>query len=522
MQEMLSQIGRAWSSLTLSQRTTLVVSTLLTIAAVGGIVWWAQRPSWTVLYTGLDPKDAQGVIGELQSRGVPHRLGGGGSAIEVPAESVHRLRMELAAQDMPSTGRFGYVDMFNQESMSQSTRMQRMRQQKAMEDEIARSIESLRTVRSARVHLVLPGDRVFLDDEEPAKASVVVDLQAGSRLAPDEVQAVVRLVAGSVSELDAANVNVVDTTGRLLWGGDADDQLYASSRQLELKTSLERSLNAKAARVLERVIGASRYQVESTVDLDMDKVLRREQSYDPDSAVLISEEKLKEETSGGGGVGGVPGTAANLPNGLAGAEVGGGESSSRSEKTSNFQYSSIERTIEEPYGKVERVSVAVVVDQEWDEADGGERTAVPRSDDELGRIEELVKAAISFDETRGDVVTVRQTPFPQQPELEVTQTFDPWRWLPLVKYPTLVLLALLAFLLFVRPALRTAREAVARSATAPPARARATAEVEGQPQLGPPSQLERLRQRLTALADEEPEGMAQTMRVWLHDTPRSR
>ncbi len=521
MDDLLRQVREAWGGLATRQKISLVLSAVLTVAAVGAIVWWAQQPTWGVLYTGLDPKDAQAVIEELQGEQVPVRIRDGGRVIEVPVERVDRLRMDLAAKNLPASGRFGFLEMFAQDNIAQSSRVQKIRYQKALEDELARTIESLSEVSRARVHLALPGDRVFLDDDDTAKASVTITLRAGSKLASDQVQGIARIVAGAVPELTPEHVSVVDSSGNVLWEGDGDEGNLLATRQLEMKTAIERDIDRKVAKVLAPLVGEGHFVVRTSADLDFQKVSRHERQYDPDSGVLVSEEKSKEKTRSAATGGGVPGTASNLPGGV-GAAAATGENSERTDQVSNFEYSVVEKRVEEPVGRIRRLSVAVLVDHKPGEGgagEGGNGTSrperVPRSAEEMARIEQLVKAAISFDPDRGDVVTVEQAPFPPVPTPEPPAGFDWRRYLPWVKWPALVLLLFLVFFLFWRPFLRTIREAVANVQASAAA---ATAEVEAMPQLGPPSRLERMRQQLAKLALEEPEGMAQTVRVWLNET----
>ena len=526
MNPMLAQIRDAWNALSSKQRATLVVSALLTFAAVAAIVWWARQPTWAVLYTGLDPKDAQAVVQELQGRKVPFQLDAGGTAINVPFEQVDKLRMELAAKNLPGSGRFGFMEMFSQDTIAQSDRTQRIRYQKALEDELARTIESLDEVRTARVHVVLPGDRVFLDDQDTAKASVTLTLGRAVVPSPDNVRAIVHIVSGAVQGLSPERVSVVDTAGHTLWEGDGAAGGLITARQGEMKRGVEKDLEAKVAKVLEPLVGPDHYVVRASADMDFEKVTRKERQIDPDSGALISEQKSKEKSSSSSGfAGGAPGTASNLP-GAAGPNGGSGSDTSESSTTTNnFDYSVVEKTVEEPIGTLKKLSVAVLVDQAGGPAAAGApRTTTPRSAEDIKRIEDLVRAAISFDGNRGDVVTVQQAPF-AQPVEEPSRGLDWKAYLPYAKYPALVLLLLLVFLLFFRPMLKTTRDAMGRNAPrravaavgpAGPASAAALADKDRQ-LLGPASQVELLRQRLAKLAAEQPSGMAQTVRVWLNE-----
>jgi flagellar M-ring protein FliF len=525
MQELLTQISEAWSALSLRQRTTLIVSALLTFAAVAAIGWWAKQPTLTTLVTGLDPKDAQSVVTQLQSEGVAFELRNGGTELAVPIERVDELRMKLAAQGLPASGHFGFKEMFAEDNIAQSNRSQMMRYQKALEDELARTIESLDEVRSARVHLVLPGERVFVDDDDHSKASVTLSLVRGTRLPQERVQAIVRIVTGAVKGLALEQVSVVDTAGHVLWEGGGDNAGTLSARQLEIKSATEADVNAKVATVLTPIIGEGRFTVRTSADLDFKKITARETNYDPNSGVLISERKSKEKSSSGSDAAGAPGTASNLPGAAQASAAGSRESQEKNDQQSSFEYSRIERAIEEPVGSVKRLSVAVLVDQIWPDsangqsgegnASGGEAAKpIERSPEEMAKLEALVRAAINYDVNRGDLVTIQQAPFLRDPVVELEPGFDPKAWVPLVKFPVMILLLLLVFFLFYRPLVATLRQATVRPV---PATLTAEAQLGGPLQLGPPSRLEQTRQRLTMLASEEPEGVAQTVRVWLHE-----
>lgn len=531
MNEFFTQLRDQWNGLSLKQKGTMLLSAALTVGAIAAMVWWAKQPTWSILYTGLDPKDAQAVVQELQTRKVEHRLTDSGTGVEVPLEAVSRLRMELAAKNLPGSGRFGFMEMFAENGLAQSDRTQKIRYQKALEDELARTIESLDSVRAARVHLVLPGDRVFLDDDDVAKASVTLSVDAGRTPGPDEVRSIVHIVAGAVQGLAVDRVSVVDTAGHTLWEGDGAASGLFSARQQELKAGVEKDINQKVARVLEPLVGAERYVVRTTADMDFQKVLRKERSVDPDSAALVSEQKQKDTSSSStpGALGGTPGTASNLPGAAAPTPAGGNsEQRETTSTTNNFEYSVVERTVEEPVGTVRRLSIAVLLDHapQGTPEPGKPRQTAPRSAEDLKKIEQLVKAAVSFSVDRGDVVTVDQAAF-QVPDPEPAAPLD-WReYLPYLKYPGIVLGLLIVFFLFFRPFMKTARDAVsrvppaARQAEMSSARAAATAAVENPKLIGSASHVEMLRQRLAQLASEEPSGMAQTLRVWLHEPKES-
>ncbi len=516
MKEILDQITEAWQSLSGKQRLSLIISAALTVAVVGGVVYLARQPSFTVLRVGVDHEEAQAIVDELQAAKVPFKLEEGGSTILVPFENVDAMRLQLGSKGLLQTGSgsISYKDIFNSNGIGQSNRMQRAQMQKALEADVARSIESLDEVRHARVHIVAPGERVFLDDDAVAKASVTLALRAGARPSHETIRAIANTVAGAVPELSPNWVSVIDTEGNVHWDGNGEGSHgVVAQRQAEFRRAFEQNVNRQIATVLEPELGTAGFVVETTAVLDMTRRVRREKNYDPNGGVITHEQKSKKKSASGRAGGGAPGTAANLP-GAAGQRAA--QTTSRDEESqqqSSFEYSFAEEESEAPVGVIERLSVAVNVDQRWETPEGAsEAQPIARTPEEMQRYEDLIKAAISFDETRGDNVVVRQGPFARQIVEESAGGFDPKSWLPFVKWPGLALLLLIGFFLFLRPTLATVRQAVGGGS-----RAASAASIEAQRQLGAPSQVELMRQRLNSLASEQPEGMAQTMRVWLHE-----
>ncbi|MCU0222652.1 MAG: hypothetical protein MUF27_00980 [Acidobacteria bacterium] len=276
-------------------------------------------------------------------------------------------------------------------------------------------------------------------------------------------------------------------------------------QQIALRAALERDVDGKVARVLEPLVGSGGFVVRTTAEMDFAKVLRREKSIDPDSAVVLTEERSKEKPAG---------------------------ASERQEQRASYEYSVRESSIEQPAGQLLRLSVAVLVDQSRsDDAGVDEPTATPgagpratpRSDEEIAQIEELIKGAIGFDARRGDRVTVEQVAFRRAPVVTPAVGLDPRSWPPRVMGVALFVLALVAFALLARPLLALLRPATASGAAPGTAGGlQPAAAASGALPPGRPSPVEALRQRLAAVAVEEPEGMAQTLRVWLHESRRER
>lgn len=519
MNELLEQITKAWDSLSLRQKMSLFVSAGLTVGAVMTIVWWAGIPTWTPLSVNVEARSAQEMIQALQSASIPVQTADGGGTIEVPAESLEEAKRVLASKDLLGLGSEGGDDYVTGSNMGESTRTMEWRMKRAQESRLARTLEEVTWIRKARVHLTLAGSSPFVDDRDVAKASIQVTVAKGFRPGSAQAQGIVNLVRDSVPELIADNISVTDQTGRPIVDGQADSEVggVAANKQLEIRNQVERDITKSIALMLEPILGREGFAIQANATLDYQKTKRFLKTFDPDGSVLLSESKNKTKNSSGrAGASGAPGTASNLPGG--GPPSGGiASNEQRSDQLNNYENSFEETTIEEPSGTLQKVSVSVVIDQKSEAVEGQEEPqVVPRDDAEMQEIERIVKAAMGFDEERGDALVVSQRPFRHGPVIEPESTLDPLSFLPLVKWPALVLLLLIAFFLFYKPTLKTVQGMIT-AGKAPGGEEGDSAELERQLQLGPPSRLELMRQRLAKLAAEQPEGMAQTMRVWLNE-----
>ncbi len=525
MSAQLDALRQLLGRLTARQKVQIV----LAVAATAGLVWavsaYATRVRYAVLFSNLRSEDAAPVLAALKERRVPYRLGAGGTLVEVPVEQVDELRLDLAAEGLPRSGGVGF-EIFDKPAFGMSDFVQNVNYRRALERELARTIQSLDVVDSARVHLALPPETVFAGERREPSASVVLKLKSGRSLSPNQVAAVAHLVASGVEGLDPSRVSVIDGHGRMLSDGGGPEEVETlSSAQLEAKRGLETSLEARLLSILEPVVGAGRVRARATVELSLARVQKVEESYDPDSAVVRSELKTRTRR-GSSGPGGVPGTASNLPGEPppAVSPAAGAEESQSS--TTNFEISKTVATIAQPPGGVARQSVAVVVDnavQESPGADGKvERRSVPRSEEEMRKISDLVRAAAGIVEERGDTLIVENIPFETPaggPASEEGPGSADW-WGPVLqiaRYAVLPLAVLLIALLIVRPALSALRGLRAE----PAAGAGLPTVAELQARLargelvaggGPSGDL---RQRLLEAARDNPEAAALVVRGWL-------
>jgi flagellar M-ring protein FliF len=518
MPGILENIRNGLRALSVRQKTQLVVALVATVAIVWGVAQFATRVRYGVLFTRLDTNDAADVVAALKERGLPYRLTRGGRAIEIPSGQVDELRMELAGEGLPRGGGVGF-EIFDKPSFGLSDFVQNVNYRRALERELGRSIQSIDAVEAARVHLALPPESVFANEKNEASASVVLRLRSGSPLPVQRVRAIAHLVASGVEGLESTRVSVIDGQGRMLTNAGDDEGASLSATQLEMKAAMEERVESILLAILEPVVGVGKARARATVELETARVERVEETFDPDGAVVRSEQKNRSK-SRGSGPGGVPGTASNLPGGSTAAASAGGSEETQT-VTTNFEINKSVSTIAEPRGSLIRQFVAVVVDHASapsEDDPGGPRTAVARTDEEMEQITDLVRAAVGIDEARGDVLTVENISFDETlVPVETGQGFD---WVGLVlqilRYGAVPLAVLLIALLVIRPGIAALRamQPAGGAGASPPTVAELQASL-GQSG-GPPLEGRAgLRQKLIEAAATDPQAAALVVRGWL-------
>ncbi|MEO1000299.1 MAG: flagellar basal-body MS-ring/collar protein FliF [Pseudomonadota bacterium] len=401
----MSQIATLWRGLDARRRVILVLAALATAAAVLAIGRIAATPAMGLLYTNLDPIAAGEVVAALEQNGTRYEVRG--SAIYVPAPDRDRLRMAMAAQNLPANGPAGYELLDSLSGFGTTSEMFDATYWRAKEGELARTILAAPNVRTARVHIANPSRRPFEQRTEPS-ASVIVTMASGT-LGVDQARAVRFLVASAVAGLAPARVAVIDAAGGIvLEGGDAEGAMQgggpAGERLSEaLRTKLERLLGAR--------VGQGRAIVEVTVETETESETITERVIDPESRVAIAADTEEVTESEAGSDSGAVTVASNLPDGEG---AGGGASQrSRAETRSrtNFEVSEVLRERVRVPGEIRRISAAILVDGVRTLDEDGIESWAPRSEEELAALGELVRSAIGFDEARGDVVTIESLEF---------------------------------------------------------------------------------------------------------------
>ena len=415
----------------------------------------------SLLYANLDMREAGSITEALDQAGVKYEVKGDGSTIMVNRDEVASTRLLLSGKGLPTAGSVGYEIFDEANALGQTDFVQQLNRQRALEGELARTIRSLDGVTFARVHLVLPKRQLFEETAEEPSASITMGV-GGRAPTPDQVRAVQNLVAGAVPRMTPDRVTVVDQNGKTLsTGGESFAGEMAEGRKNEVEQRIAKTVKA----LVESVVGPGKARVNVTAELDLARVTVQEESFDPEGQVVRSEQTVEESANENEpNANGVVTADANIPGGEAGAGAGAlASASGRTESTTNYEISKTVRTeVNEP-GKVQRLSVAVVVDGVRPVGeDGAPGEYAPRSEEEIARIEELVRTAVGFDEARGDQVTVVNMPFDAPAAAGGVEAgnpltdFDKNDIMRAVELAILAIVALLIVFFVVRPLLKTA------------------------------------------------------------------
>lgn len=460
--EAMSAQARGFSSLPVLRQIGMMLGLAASIALGVYIVLWARTPDHSMLYGALSDAETAEVAAALDATAIPYRIERG--VITVPSAKIHEARLKLATRGLPRGKGEGFESLKEKQGFGTSQFMEQARYHRAIEGELARTIANLQSVESARVHLAIPKRSVFMRDRDRPRASVVLKLYSGARLDDERLAGVVHLVASSIPGLDADHVTVVDQLGRLLTSSDGADGMAGTARQLTYTRKLETDLIKRIEDILMPIIGENGVRAQVNAELDFTVVESTTESYQPDNRAVRSEE-VYEESSTGNGVAGVPGALVNQPP-PAGTTTPGAEEdapasprNNSSRATRNYEIDrSVSHTRTAP-GELQQLSVAVLVDYRTEAAEDGTTQRVPLSEEEMQRVEELVREAVGFNEERGDSIRVTNIPFKEVDEVvEAAPPTPIWQqpWVGSVVKQVLGAIAVL-FMIFgvLKPVLRS-------------------------------------------------------------------
>jgi flagellar M-ring protein FliF len=421
-------MNKLFSNLSLGQRITIAFVALAVAGGIYGLVHWQKETDFKPLYTGVSQEDAAAIVQKLKESGVEYRLPEAGGAVLVPSARVAELRLAMAAAGLPKTGRIGF-ELFDKANLGATEFTEHVNYRRALEGELERSVMSLFEVEQARVHITFPKESVYLEAQEPAKASVLVKIRPGARISPQNVMAIDHLVASAVEGLSPDAVSVLDMNGNLLGRPKASGSLDGSDPEgaiLEYRHSVETDLLAKINSALEPLLGPDKFRAGVSVECDFTGADVSEEVYDPGRTVMASSQRT-EDASGGSSASGVPGTGSNLPRpssrpGSAGNRV------TRMTENITYQATRTVRKTRLPAGTIKKMSVAVLVDHDlnWQqEKTGYKKLLSAPSPEKLKTIKDVVAGVTGLNTERGDQLVVEALPFESTLTMEPPDTTRP-------------------------------------------------------------------------------------------------
>ena len=451
LKQLWAQLSAFWKGLPTPKRIALVAATVGSLALVLGLVFLGSHESYTYLFTELSTEDTASVVEKLKAQQVPYRLDASGTRIEVPESRVHELRLELASQGLPRGGGVGF-EIFDKSQLGSTEFEQQVNLRRALEGELARSIGTLRGVQAARVHLVMPERRLFVSGQEKASASVVLKLRSPDAFSREEIAGIVHLVASAVPGLSRDRVSVVSADGMTLHRPTLDGEAMTGAGDLaEQGTLMGSQLESRAREQLERVVGPGLADVRVNVTINPATREKTQELYNKDTTALRSEHKVEEMTGGNQlPIAGVPGAQSNLPDAKPGevetttTPVGSGGVFRRTQ-TRNWEVDRLVEKTSTPPGEIQRLSVAVLVDQNQ-VVRGGKSVSVPRTKEEVAALEDIVRKAVGFDTNRGDSLTVQSIAFHRDPMGDADKLGAPVWWRRYVPFAALAALVLVALM----------------------------------------------------------------------------
>ncbi|MFT6300956.1 MAG: flagellar M-ring protein FliF [Pseudomonadales bacterium] len=438
----------------------LVVATALTLGI--GLIFWTLQPEFVPVSQQGGREDTLQIIESLQASGIEYRLDPASGLVLIPKNQAAQVQMNLAATGLAmSKSQMGLEVLQKDSALGTSHFTESARYQHALETEMSRTISSMRNVESARVHLAIPKQSVFIRDRELASASVMIKVEAGRSLEDEQVNAIINLVASSIPYLESGQVTIVDQWGRLLSTGD-DSTSGATRDQFQYARKLEKLYSERIESLLTPIVGPGRVRAIVTADLDFSSNEQTQESYEPDAAQLRSEQVDTQVNSNGAAIG-IPGALTNQPpgNGTTDAELPGNEEQEvRNESSSAVKNYELDRTIihsKKAPGTVRRISAAILIDDKLQLNEEGVAVRTPLSEEELAQFTVLAREAVGFSEQRGDSVVVINRSFQPLEEIIPIEPLPIWEqsWLwVMVKQILIGLSVLLLVLLVLRPAVK--------------------------------------------------------------------
>ncbi|NGX98731.1 MAG: flagellar M-ring protein FliF [Candidatus Afipia apatlaquensis] len=399
-----------------ARMAAMAAVTLALVGFFGFVIMRVTTPPMATLFTDLTYEDSSAIIKDLERQGIPYEMKNEGAVIQVPKDKITRLRMKLAEGGLPKGGGIGYEIFDKSDALGSTSFVQNINHLRALEGELARTIKAIDRIQAARVHLVLPERPLFSRETPEPSASIV--LRVRGALEPQQVRAIRHIVASAVNGMKAQRVSIVDEAGQLLANGAAGDGAADGGSGDERRASFEKRMRDQVEAIVSSVVGSGRARVQLTADFDYNKITQTSDKFDPEGRVLRSSQSREESAATAGANDG----QVTVNNELPGAQGQGGgattkDQSKKSEEINNYEISRVTKTEVTEAGRVNRISVAVLVDGSYSKNDKGEVVYAARAKEDLDRIAALVRSAIGFDQKRGDQVEIVNLRFADVPSV---------------------------------------------------------------------------------------------------------
>ncbi len=371
------------------QKIELLMITVLTVTILSLIAWWAGQTEYEVLFYDMTSSETGTIVAKLKESDVSYKIENGGTRISVPTDLVQELRLKFAQQGLPESGIVGY-EIFDKSNLGMSNFVQQINYRRALEGELSRTLNLMNEIKNSRVHIVLPEEKLFKEDEIPPTASVILTLVSASGLSQSHIKGIARLVSGSVEGLNADHVTIIDSYGNVLSKGEPSNSMVASSSdQLELQKAVEAELVAKSQEMLASVVGVGNSITRVNAQLDFESIERTSETFDPDGQVVRSEQFTNTAATG-------TDTA----------------QTSKESVTTKYEINRTVETVINSAGSIKRLTIAVLINGKYvkfDDPNDGEPSEMryePRNEQELSDLTNIIKTAVGFEEERGDKIEV--------------------------------------------------------------------------------------------------------------------
>ncbi|MGH1472231.1 MAG: flagellar basal-body MS-ring/collar protein FliF [Cellvibrionaceae bacterium] len=425
-----NDLVEGFNGLNLLRQVGLMVGLAISVAVGFAAVMWSQEKEYRPMYGSLDRLDSAEVVQIFEANDITYKVDGASGALLVAADDVNKARLRLAEAGISDDKSVGFELLDKEQPLGSSQFMENARYRRGLEGELARTITSIRSVRSARVHLAIPKASVFVRDNREPRASVFIELYPGRTLSPQQVQAVANIVASSISELKLENVTIVDQKGQLFELEIESPEFMMAGKQREYTRKLEKDYTKRVNSILEPIVGVQNYRAEVSAEVDFTSVEQAAETFNPDLPAIRSEQTVEEARSSGAETAGIPGALTNQPPGNAQApEVAGANgdgtaaaspTNSRSQATRNYE---LDRTVsytKHQVGQLKRLTVAVVLnDRVTVDPESGAETRITWTESELERLGILVRDAVGFSAARGDSVNIINSSFLKEDVIDI-------------------------------------------------------------------------------------------------------